>query len=197
MENVSNKKDFTTLVSYVFCMLLVFVATMLCSVINRSFDFNALAEANIVLRLDIKENKVFNALTGATYSIISNDKTIDILIAFDDDADNWIICSKNNQEEIPYISIKDLEKNNPEIYQRPTINNQGLFESKITLYSNGFLYIKCLYVEDGENKFIEKSERISVIDWVAPNIVKDSVLVYADALSVSFYVKVTDYFPSL
>ena len=135
MENVSNKKDFTTLVSYVFCMLLVFVATMLCSVINRSFDFNALAEANIVLRLDNKENKVFNALTGATYSIISNDKTIDILIAFDDDADNWIICSKNNQEEIPYISIKDLEKNNPEIYKWPTIINQGLIEKKITSVS--------------------------------------------------------------
>lgn len=197
MENVSNKKYFTTLVSCAFCMLLVFVATTLCSVFNQSFDFNALAETNIVLRLDDKGNKSFNALTGATYSIISNDKTTDILIAFDDDADNWIICSKNNQGEIPYISIKDLEENNPEIYQSPTLNNQGLFESKITLYSNGFLYIKCLYVEDGETKYIEKSERISVIDWVAPNIVKDSVLVYADACSVSFYVKVTDYFPWL
>ena len=54
MENVSNKKYFTTLVSCAFCMLLVFVATTLCSVFNQSFDFNALAETNIVLRLDDK-----------------------------------------------------------------------------------------------------------------------------------------------
>lgn len=179
-----------------FVLLLIIAVSFYAS--DSRTNIEALAAPTIVIKLDNKEDKVFNSLIGATYCIITNNQTTDVLIAFDDDAENWIIRADDVPPgEIPYISIKKLEEKKPETYRGPTLNEQGKFETRITLHSNGYLYVKCVYEEDDEVNFIETYERILVIDWVAPNIVVDSVLVYADAQCVSFSTKVTDRFSGL
>lgn len=130
--------------------------------------------ANLFIELEHKDQPK-NSFNGQKVFIKSQKNTKEIFIAFETDKE-WLIAAENIKEnEIPYISVRDLNIKNSELYSIPVQQADNTFITTITVRSNGSLHVKCVNNDNTIDELPPLGYDIKTIDWVAPNVLRDTI----------------------